>query len=120
MKNSLIFICLILLFGCKQLISSGNAKSEKLLGLGFDYEKKEIILTLVSNGCTNKADFVLLQKDNGLLVIRKRIDECKAIPEAVQFRWSFAEAGIETNRPFKVYNSFSGDIFNANILNHEK
>lgn len=120
MKNSLFIICLFLLIGCKQLISSSNSKTENILGLGFDFEKKEIILTVVSNGCTNKEDFLLLQKDSGLLVIRKRIDECKAMPEAVQFRWSFAEAGIEANKPFKVYNSFSGDIFNANILNHEK
>ena len=90
---------------------------EDLLGLSMDYEKKEIIVVLVSKGCTQINDISLQVSNDALTVKRNRKDECKAMPEAVRFTFSFKEAGVDPDKNYTVKNRF---IANPNLANINK
>lgn len=87
---------------------------EDLLGLSMDYEKKEISVVLVSKGCTQINDISLLVSNDELTVKRNRKDECKAMPEAMRFTFSFKDAGIDPDKNYTVKNRF---IANPNLAN---
>lgn len=80
--------------------------AEKLAGVVFNYDKNEIELSVVSNGCSNKADFRWIVSGNEIQVERIKKDECKAMPEVIKLIFTFREAGIDTNKAFTVGNSF--------------
>jgi hypothetical protein len=90
----------------KQLIA------EKLTGIVFNYDKNEIELSIVSNGCSGKADFRWIVSGNEVLVERIKKDECKAMPEAVKLIFTFREAGIDADKAYTVVNPF---IANPNL-----
>lgn len=104
------------LSGCnnKDKAKQVDTTREDILGLSLDYEKKEINLVLVSKGCTRINDISFLVNNDELTVKRNRKDECKAMPEAVSFTFSFAEAGINPDVNYKVNNGF---IANPNLAN---
>jgi hypothetical protein len=119
MKN-IFAVLLLILMGCSHSVTVNSTKSENILGLSLNYEQKQINITVVSNGCTTKEDFTLQMQQNSLLISRKKKDVCKAMPEPVQFTWSFKEAGIDDNIPFSVQNRFSPNIFTATISSPDK
>ena len=102
--------------GCKDKDNATLAVSteEDLLGLSMDYEKKEISIVVVSKGCTRINDISLLVSNNELTVKRNGKDECKAMPEAVSFTFSFTETGIDPDKNYTVKNRF---IANPNLAN---
>lgn len=110
MKYSL-YILLLLLAGCSSKPSAEN-KSEILLGLSLNYDKKEISVTVVSTGCTTKADLSFTVTSNTIRVSRIKRDECKAVPEAINLVYSFQETGISADKNYTVINSF---IANPNL-----
>lgn len=86
--------------------------AEKLLGLQFNYDKNEVVLTVATTGCTAKADLSFSVSGNTVTIIRNKKDECKAMPDAVSFTYSLKEAGIEVNKAYTILNSF---IANPNL-----
>lgn len=92
--------------------TSGNT-AEKILGLSFDNEKEEVTMTVVSNGCTSKADFKFEINTNTIKIVRLKKDECKRVPEAIDLVFSCREAGIDPAKAYTVVNSF---VPNLNLV----
>jgi hypothetical protein len=88
--------------------------TEKLLGFSFNYEKSEITIHVVTNGCTVKTDFVFKTNNNTILVSRKKKDVCKALPQAAHFTYTMKELGIDPNKLYIIKNKF---IANPNLAN---
>ena len=120
MKLFSALLLLIFLNGCNQAVPTENTALENLLGVSLNDEKKELIITVVSKGCTVKGDFELKMQNNVFLLIRKKKDECKAMPEALQLIYTFNEAGISPNTPFTIKNVFIANPLTANISFNEK
>lgn len=90
-------------------------ETEDLLGVSFDFEKKEITINVATSGCTQKGDFLFEMKDDVLTIIRINRDSCKAMQSKSSFTYSLKEAGIAPNKPFKIANRFIANIYMANI-----
>ncbi|HWR31960.1 MAG TPA: hypothetical protein VN451_00425, partial [Chitinophagaceae bacterium] len=103
----------LLLAGCSNKPAADD-KTEKLLGLSFSYDKKEITVTVVSTGCTTRADFSFAVNANTIKIERIKKDECKAMPEAINLVYTFQETGISADKKYTVANSF---IANPNLAN---
>lgn len=88
--------------------------AEELVGLVVDGAGQTILLTVVSNGCTRKEDFKLSMQNEELVVERLRRDDCKRMPDTLQLRFGFKEAGLEENKNFRVRNLFSGNLMIIN------
>lgn len=94
---------------------NAGGETEKLLGISFQYDKKEVTLTVVTTGCTAKTDFTFKTSGNSLLVIRQKRDACKMVPQAVSFTYKLAEAGLKEDRLYVVKNGFIANPQLANI-----
>jgi len=94
--------------------------TETISAIAFNYDQEELTVTLVSNGCTVKADFIFEQNSSMLTIVRKKKDECKAVPQAITISWTFKEAGIDPNRTYNIQNGFAANPFTANTATHEK
>ena len=105
-----ITICLVLLNG----FVTREEDPEKLSGVSFDYVKKEISIIVVSNGCTQKSDFQFKIEKNNITIIRKKKDNCKAMPEPKQIMFSFKETGIDENKTYTIKNRF---LANPELMN---
>lgn len=107
---------ILLLSVISQFSSCGSTptseKEERLISFSLDYNKQEISFTAVSHGCTVKNDFDFTVQDEDILIKRKKKDECKAMPEAVNFLFSMQEAGISQDKAYTVKNRF---IANPNL-----
>lgn len=88
--------------------------AEELAGLVVDAASQTLLLTVKSNGCTRKEDFKLSMQNEELVVERLRRDDCKRMPDTLQLRFSFKEAGLEANKSFRVRNRFSASLINLN------
>jgi len=88
---------------------------EELLGVSLNFDKKEITITVVTGGCTEKNDFQFVMKNGALTILRKKKDTCKMLQTKISFTYSLKEAGIDPNKPFKIMNKFSANAFFANI-----
>lgn len=108
-----LYIMVLLLAGCSSKPSEEN-KSEKLLGLSLNYDKKEITVTVVSTGCTRKVDFSFVVNANTITIQRLKKDDCKAMPEAINLVYSFQESRIDADKNYTIANSF---IANPNLAN---
>lgn len=113
MKYCLSVLVWLLVAGCSNKPAADD-KAEKLLGLSLNYDKKEITVTVVSTGCTTKADFSFVVNANTIKIERNKKDECKAMPEAINLVYSFRESGISDDKKYTVANSF---IANPNLAN---
>jgi hypothetical protein len=91
-----------------------NLPAEELAGLVVDGATKTLLLTVKSNGCTRKEDFKLSVQNEELVVERLRRDDCKRMPDTLQLRFSFKEAGLQENKSFRVRNRFSGSLITLN------
>lgn len=103
-----IFLLLIFSF------SSQQSRTEKLLGVSFNYDKKEISIQVVSTGCTVKNDFQFKASNNIITIIRKKRDECKMMPEMAGFTYTFQETGLSPDKAYTIKNEF---ITNPNLAN---
>lgn len=103
-----IFILLLFSFNSQQ------SRTEKLLGVSFNYDKKEITIQVVSTGCTVKNDFQFKVSNNIITIIRKKRDECKAMPEMASFTYTFQETGLSPDKAYTIKNKF---IANPNLAN---
>ncbi len=108
LAGAVIFILILFSF------NSSQNRTEKLLGISFNYDKKEITIQVVSTGCTVKTDFQFNMKDNNITVIRKKRDECKAMPEMISFTYTFQETGLSPDKAYTIKNKF---IANPNLAN---
>lgn len=106
--TGILFLTLLFIRCTSQETTTG----EKLLGIVFNYEKSEVVLTVISKGCTSKADFSFSVKGHVITVVRTKKDECKAMPEAVQFTYSLKEAGLDASKEYTIGNTF---IANPNL-----
>lgn len=97
-----------------------KAPTETISAIVFNYDQEELTVTLVSNGCTVKEDFIFEQNNSMLTIVRKRKDECKAVPQAINISWTFKEAVIDLNRTYSIQNGFTANPFAANTATHEK
>lgn len=118
--NRLLFLVLVFV-GCNnpttQVTSYTNDTSkqsqtntkvgEQLLGLRLVVDSQMLVITVVSNGCTTKNDFRFTMQHGTLLIERTRRDDCKRMPFATELSFSFAEAGIESTKAFRISNSFA-------------
>lgn len=91
------------------------ADPEDLLGVSLDFDKKEITITVVASGCTQKSDFQFVMKNDTLTILRKKRDACKMLETGVSFTYSLKEAGIDPNKPYSITNRFIANVFIANI-----
>jgi hypothetical protein len=86
---------------------TGNQNSgEKLLGLTFDDEKKEVTIKVTSTGCTDKSYFQFKVRGSVIEIIRTKRDACKRMPFATSLTYSLAETGITANKTYTVKNKF--------------
>lgn len=90
-------------------------RSEKLLGLSFDDEKKEVTIKVTSTGCTAKNDFQFKVRGSVIEIIRIKRDECKRMPFATSFTYSMAETGLVLNKLYTVKNKFTTSPDLANM-----
>ena len=112
--KSFLIICLTILFSLLTFKSYCN-DPEKLLGVKLDLDKKEIVITVATNGCTQKNDFKLEMKKDTLTITRIKRDECKAMPSEISLSYSLQEAGINPNKPFVIKNSYLCNPFMVGI-----
>lgn len=103
-----VFILLLISFNNQQ------SRTEKLGGISFNYDKKEITIQVVSTGCTVKTDFQFKASNNIITIIRKKRDECKMMPEMASFTYSFQETGLSADKAYTIKNRF---IANPNLAN---
>lgn len=115
MKISLFIVGMMLMAGCSSNQPSADSKSEKLLGIAFNYDSKEIVVTVISTGCTVKADFSFIVNSNTIKIERIKKDECKAMPEAINLVYTFQESGISADKSYTIVNSFIANLNLANI-----
>lgn len=115
MKQFFPFLTLFFLFFCSSTMKVPEATTEQLLGMELNYDNNTIALVVVTKGCTTKQDFSFQMKDNNLLVVRKKKDECKALASGLRLTWTFQETGIKPNVPFRIQNSFIANPFTANL-----
>lgn len=112
-KTILLLVVISLFSGCGSASTSEKSeKEERLIAFSLDYNKQEISFTAVSHGCTVKNDFAVIVQNEEILVKRKKKDECKAMPEAVNFLFSMQETGISPDKAYTVKNRF---IANPNL-----
>lgn len=104
---------LLILFSCANV----QKNTENLLGASFNYEKQEISIDVVTSGCTAKSDFSFTVSNNSITVIRNKKDECKAMPEAARFFYSFKDAGINPDKTYTIINKFIANPNLARITN---
>ena len=112
-KGFCIFLFVILSSALQSFIVP-QSRTEKLLGLSFNFDKKEISIQVVSTGCTVKTDFQFKVSNNIITIVRKKRDECKAMPEMASFTYSFQEAGLSPDKTYTIKNKF---IANPNLAN---
>lgn len=92
-----------------------SVNQEKLLGLIFDDEKKEVTIKVTSTGCTEKNYFQFKVRGTVIEIIRTKRDECKRMPFATSFTYSMAEAGLVPNKVYTIKNKFSTSPDLANL-----
>lgn len=92
-----------------------SVNQEKLLGLTFDDEKKEVTIKVTSTGCTEKNYFQFKVRGTVIEIIRTKRDECKRMPFATSFTYSMAEAGLVPNKVYTIKNKFSTSPDLANL-----
>jgi len=90
-------------------------RSEKLLGLSFDDEKKEVTIKVTSTGCTAKNYFQFKVRGSVIEIVRTKRDECKRMPFATSFTYSMAETGLVPNKVYTVKNKFMASPDLANL-----
>ncbi|MCE5194359.1 MAG: hypothetical protein LLF28_02720 [Nitrospiraceae bacterium] len=110
--KTLIFVFILVLF-IAPITHAGDV--EDLIGISLNYSKKEVTINVVGSGCTDKGDFLFEMKNDVLTVVRTKIDSCKAMQQEVSLTYSFKEAGISPNKPFKIANRFIANIYIANM-----
>ena len=106
--GAVIFILFLFSFNSQQ------NRTEKLMGVSFNYDKKEITIQVVSTGCTVKTDFQFKVSNNIITIIRIKKDACKAMPEMASFTYSFQETGLSPDKAYTIKNKF---IANPNLAN---
>jgi hypothetical protein len=79
---------------------------EKLLGLTFDDEKKEVTIKVTSTGCTDKNYFQFKVRGSVIEIIRTKRDECKRMPFATSITFTMAETGIAPGKVYTIKNKF--------------
>lgn len=79
---------------------------EKLLGLTFDDEKKEVTIKVTSTGCTAKNYFQFKVRGAVIEIIKTKRDECKRMPFATSFTFTMAETGIAPDKIYTIKNKF--------------
>ena len=106
--RNIIFLTIALL-SAFALIGFGSQqnRSEKLLGITFDDEKKEVTIKVTSTGCTEKNYFQFKVRGTVIEIIRTKRDECKRMPFSTSFTYSMAETGLVPNKVYTIKNKFS-------------
>jgi hypothetical protein len=60
------------------------------------HQDNGIVLTVLSSGCTKKADFSILVGDDASITIKRlRRDRCRAKARPIELHFSFEELGLE-------------------------
>jgi len=72
-----------------------------------------LVITVVSHGCTAKADFTFYVERRGgsatLAFARKHVEGCKApLPGAAQLAFTWVELGLDPRRPVFLLNPLVG------------
>lgn len=114
MKTIYILLSALYIISCSASTTTDITPTENISAIQFNYDKQELIISVFSNGCTTKDDLIIQQNNNQLTVVRRKKDECKAMPEAISLSWSFKEAGIDPNIAYSIQNRF---IANPNLAN---
>jgi len=114
--RNIIFLTIALL-SAFVLIGFGSQqnRSEKLLGITFDDEKKEVTIKVTSTGCTEKNYFQFKVRGTVIEIIRTKRDECKRMPFSTSFTYSMAETGLVPNKVYTIKNKFSASPDLANL-----
>lgn len=113
MRNFVVCMALVLAF-IPGFAAPASETLENLLGFSTDFDHETLTLKVASSGCTKKEDFRLVFTNDVLTVYRKKADDCKRMPEAVEFAFPLKQIGINPNRPFSLSNRI---IVNWNIAN---
>ena len=120
MKTIYILLLPVLFISCSSSTLADKTATENISAILFSYDKQELTITVVSNGCTMKEDFIIQQNNNLVTVVRTKKDDCKAMPQSISISWSFKEAGIDPNLTYSIQNRFIANPNIANIPTHEE
>ena len=100
------------------LLSASFAKAEvpeNLIGINFNFDKQEVVIKVVSSGCTGRESFKVDIINDTLTVLRVRKDECKAMEEAIDITYTMKEIDIDPNKTYVIVNKFISNPFIARI-----
>lgn len=109
-----------LLISCRYSTPADKTATENISSVLFDYDKQELTITVFSNGCTVKEDLSIQLNKSQITVVRRKKDDCKAMPQALSINWSFKEAGIDPDITYSIRNMFIANPHIANIRTNEK
>lgn len=72
-----------------------------------------LIIRVTSNGCTAKADFAFFVERAGNRVAvafgRRKIDVCKAAPQAMDIAFSYSELGLKRGQSVAIVNPLAAN-----------
>lgn len=88
---------------------------ENLIGINFNFDKQEVVIKVVSSGCTTRESFKVETINDTLTVVRVRKDECKAMEEAIDITYTMKEIDIDPNKTYVIANKFISNPFIARI-----
>lgn len=88
---------------------------ENLIGINFNFDKQEIVIKVVSSGCTGRESFKIETINDTLTVLRIRKDECKAMEEAIDITYTMKEIDIDPNKTYVIANKFISNPYIARI-----
>jgi len=101
MKKFAFILFTLLIAGLLVMLNSSAAEfipdnhREPVVVPPIKYQEDGIIVTVMSQGCTRKNDFLIGFNNNSNMIIKRlRADKCRAKPRPIQFFYSFKELGI--------------------------
>lgn len=83
---------------------AGERIPENILGLHTNSATGQVLVEVVSGGCTAKEDFRSSFIDETLTLFRIRQDDCKALPHKMTIAFTLEELGINPHQPFRLAN----------------
>lgn len=107
---------LTLLLACIVSVTVAKAQqAENLIGINFNFDKQEVVIKVVSSGCTTRESFKIETINDTLSVLRVRKDECKAMEEAIDITYTMKEIDIDPNKTYVIANKFISNYYIARL-----
>lgn len=112
-KTKYLFISILVSLASITVVNA--QETENLIGINFNFDKQEVVIKVVSSGCTGRENFKIEVINDTLTVLRVRKDECKAMEEAIDITYTMKEIDINPNKTYVIANKFISNYYIARI-----